>query len=192
MTRLSVDEIRTTADVHLVDVRTPAEFTAARIPGSVNIPLDQLDVVTDRIQDFAEPIVLVCRSGNRSGVAMERLHAEGVSHVRVLDGGLVAWQEADAPVAQDRQGWDLERQVRLTAGSLVLAGVLGSRVHDRAVWLAGGIGAGLVTAAVTNTCAMGSLLGKLPFNRRATGDVVAEAERLRKREWTRQGWTEGS
>ncbi|MEX5267749.1 DUF2892 domain-containing protein [Kocuria sp. CPCC 204721] len=62
--------------------------------------------------------------------------------------------------------WDLERQVRLTAGSLVLAGLLTGTVAPRATWFSGAVGAGLVFAAVSNTCAMGQLLSALPHNQR--------------------------
>ena len=59
----------------------------------------------------------------------------------------------------------MERQVRLVAGSLVLAGVLASRVvHPQAVLLAGGIGAGLTASALTDTCTMGRILSALPYN----------------------------
>ena len=60
----------------------------------------------------------------------------------------------------------LERQVRFTAGSLVLTGVvLAVLIHPYFVWLSAFIGAGLVFAAVTDTCAMGMLLAKMPWNK---------------------------
>ena len=72
----------------------------------------------------------------------------------------MAWQAASAPINQGAPRWDLERQVRLVAGSIVLVSVLGSVFVPQLKWVAGLIGAGLTFAAVTNTCAMGMMLGK--------------------------------
>jgi hypothetical protein len=87
--------------------------------------------------------------------------------VKVLDGGMLAWQSADAPVNRGRPRWDLERQVRLVAGSIVLLCILGSLLIPGLQWIAALLGAGLAVAALTNTCAMGMLLAKLPYNRRS-------------------------
>jgi Flp pilus assembly protein TadB len=79
-------------------------------------------------------------------------------------------------VRRTRPRWDLERQVRLAAGSLVLAAVLAGVVVPPVTWLAALVGAGLAVAALTNTCLLGMLLTKLPYNRgqRTTvGTVVA-------------------
>ena len=61
--------------------------------------------------------------------------------------------------------WDLKRQVRLVAGGIVGVGILASNKIPAAKWVAGGIGAGLTYAAVSNTCMMGNALMKLPYNR---------------------------
>lgn len=165
----------------VLDVRTPAEFETVHIPGAYNVPLDTLKEHREEIaRHLDEEVVLVCRSGQRAGQAEQALAAAGLPNVRVLEGGMQAWQQADGPVARGRQRWDLERQVRLAAGSLVVASVLGSTVLPRLKWLAGGIGAGLGVAAVSNTCAMGNLLSKLPYNRDAGRDpqtVIAQLAR---------------
>ena len=86
-----------------------------------------------------------------------------------LDGGMMAWEAAGLSVERDeRAPWSIERQVRFAAGALVLLGVLLSvAVAPAFVWLAGFVGAGLAFAAVTDTCAMGLLLARLPWNRDA-------------------------
>ena len=165
----------------LLDVRTPAEFTAAHIPGSYNVPLDLLREHRDELrQHLDQDVVLICRSGVRAGQAEALLAGTGLANLHVLDGGITAWQHAGAPVNQGPARWDLERQVRLVAGGLVLTGVLASVVAPKAKWLAAAIGAGLTTAALTNTCAMGNLLSRLPYNRDASTDlptVIAAAHR---------------
>lgn len=151
----------------VLDVRTPAEFETAHIPGAYNVPLDNLrEHRAELRRHLDEDVVLVCRSGNRAEQAEKALAEVGLPGLRVLDGGMVAWQSAGAPVNRGRQTWELERQVRLVAGSIVATSVLGSAAFPRLKWLAAGIGTGLVGAALTNTCAMGTLLSKMPWNNR--------------------------
>jgi hypothetical protein len=89
----------------------------------------------------------------------------------MLTGGITAWQAAHAPVITGTPRWDLERQVRLIAGSIVLLAVLASTLVEPAKWVAAFIGAGLAFAALTNTCAMGMLLAELPYNRGPRTDL---------------------
>ena len=155
-----VDEDRTV----LVDVRSPAEFEAEHIPGAVNVPLDVLQQAPERIGQRMDRAVLVCRSGQRSEAARRVVHGCG-AEATVLDGGMIAWNRAGEQVRRGRQRWDIERQVRFVAGLLVLTGVLASLAWPPAVALSGFVGAGLVVAALTNTCTMGLLLARMPWNR---------------------------
>jgi rhodanese-related sulfurtransferase len=163
------------ADHRIIDVRSPAEFEAAHIPGAFNVPLDHLGEHRDELaRHIEEPVVLVCRSGNRASQAEQRLAAAGMGNVAVLDGGMLDWEAAGLEVSRGAQRWDLERQVRLVAGSLVLLGILAGLVWPPARFLSGAVGAGLVVAALGNTCAMGMLLARLPYNRATPGcDVDA-------------------
>ena len=133
--------------VRLVDVRTPAEYDSAHIHGSVNVPLDLLRRETRRIADgIPDGAVLVCRSGQRAGTAAALLPG-----TRVLDGGILAWEGEGLPVRQGAPRWAMERQVRLVAGGLVLLFTAAS-----AFWS---------PLKVSNTCAMGAMLSRLPYNR---------------------------
>ena len=169
-------------DPTLIDVRTPVEFEAGHIPGAVNVPLDELkgslDELCVALQDH--DVVLVCRSGQRAGQAQEALHRVGLGSSRVLSGGIVDWEAAGGDVNRGRQAWELERQVRLAAGSLVVTGIAASTLAPRAKWLSAFVGSGLVVAAVTNTCAMGMALAKMPWNQRgarATGSALDQLTR---------------
>lgn len=157
--------------VRLIDVRTPGEFATGHIAGSYNVPLPVLGEHQAELREHgAEPVVLICQSGRRATAAEEQLRAAGFESMRVLDGGMVAWQAAGHPVAVvQAQGlpWTIERQVRLVAGAIVALSIVASVVWPPARFLAGAIGAGLVFAAVSNTCTMGALLARLPYNRRA-------------------------
>ncbi|MFJ8582555.1 rhodanese-like domain-containing protein [Micromonospora sp. NPDC093277] len=164
----------------LLDVRTPGEFETVHIPGAYNVPLDLLKEHREELRNHLdEDIVLICRSGARATQAEQSLAAVGLPNLKVLDGGMLAWQAANAPTRQGKQRWDLERQVRLVAGSIVLASVLGSVFVPGLKWVAGFIGAGLTFAAITNTCAMGMLLSKLPYNRGASCDLDTIVGQLR-------------
>ncbi|RZT77984.1 rhodanese-related sulfurtransferase [Micromonospora violae] len=164
----------------VLDVRTPAEFETSHIPGSYNVPLDLLKEHRQELRDQVdEDVVLVCRSGARASQAQQALAGVGLPNLTVLDGGIMAWQAANAPITRGVPRWDLERQVRLVAGSIVLVSILASVFVPQLKWVAGAIGAGLTVAAVTNTCAMGMLLGKLPYNRGASRDLDTVMGQLR-------------
>ncbi len=151
----------------VLDVRTPGEFENAHIPGAYNVPLDTLrEHRTELQRHLAEDVVLVCQSGGRAEQAEKALAEVGLPGLRVLEGGMAAWQSAGAPVNRGRQTWELERQVRLVAGAAVLSSILGSTAAPGLKWLAGGIGAGLTYAALSNSCAMGMALSKMPWNNR--------------------------
>lgn len=160
------------ADVRLLDVRTPAEFGTAHISGSYNVPLDTLAEHSAELHRSLEvPVVVICRTGNRAKQAEARLAAAGMSNLHVLDGGIVAWESGGHDVVRGKEAWALERQVRLVAGSIVLAGIVGSLRWPKLRFVSGGVGAGLTFAALTDTCAMGMALSKLPYNRSRSCDV---------------------
>lgn len=158
----------------LLDVRTPAEFAAVHIPGSHNVPLDDVRAHRTRLADRlagGPPTVLICRSGQRAGQAERELAGAGLTDLRVLAGGLAGWESAEAPVSRGRNRWDMDRQVRFTAGCLVLLGVLGSLVVPGLQWFAGLIGFALAFTALLGICPMALMLGKMPWNRSADYDL---------------------
>lgn len=168
-------------DTLVVDVRTPAEFETAHIPGAINLPLDQVDAHLGRIvADAGGRMLLICQSGNRATQACTRLVGAGMAEAAVMTGGMNSWIAAGGPVQRGRQRWSLERQVRLLAGLIVLLSVLASVWLPATRYLAGLVGAGLTVAASTNTCAMGMLLSRLPYNQGAGCDVDAALARLRR------------
>ncbi len=97
------DEFHEAASHLLLDVRTPEEFEEARIPGAVNIPLDELEMRAAEVPTD-QPIVLVCRSGQRSQVGAQMLRHAGRTDQQLynLEGGTIAWA---------RRGWPIDRGV---------------------------------------------------------------------------------
>lgn len=164
--------------VRLLDVRTASEFETSHIPGAYHVPLDTLGEHCADICNVDAEVVLVCQSGGRARQAAEKLAAAGMANMRVLDGGMNAWSTVGGDVVQGDEKWSLERQVRLVAGSIVLSSILASTKVPAAKWAAGFVGGGLTFAALSNTCAMGNVLSRLPYNRGAGTDVSATVEAL--------------
>ena len=146
-----IDWTRDPDAVTVIDVRSPAEFETAHVAGSYNVPLTLLGEHADQLAARLDrQVVLVCASGVRAAEAQQRLAGVGADHVHVLDGGIGAYAAAGGEVVRGRARWPMERQVRLIAGSLVVAGVaLGLRA-PKASLLAGGVGAGLTASALTD------------------------------------------
>lgn len=164
--------------VKILDVRTPGEFDGGHIPGAVNVPVDQLDAYAGRIATANPDLILVCQSGARATTAQRRLSEAGSRRGQVLAGGMAAWMSAGGTTEAGRGRWGLERQVRLVAGSVVLGGVLASLAWPKARFVAGGIGGGLLFSALTNTCGMGALLAKLPYNKGRNCDLERAVTQL--------------
>ncbi len=161
--------------IRLIDVRTPGEYETAHIRGAYNVPLDNLGEHGAEIRaNVAEPVVLVCQSGQRARKAETALREAGMPNLHVLDGGINGWLAAGQPVVRGAARISLERQVRIIAGALVAIGaVLALTVNPLFALLPAVVGSGLVFAGVSDICAMGMLLGRLAYNRPATCDVGA-------------------
>lgn len=174
-------------ELTVIDVRTPGEYAAGHLPGALNIPLDQLQRALPDIRRAAErhDILVVCASGARSQNACSALAEHRVS-AATLAGGTSAWMaeghEVHHPGTSGRVTWAMDRQVRFTAGLIILLGLLlGLVVHPAFQVLSAGTAAGLLLSALTNTCGMATLLSKLPHNRPRAADLNAALAQLRSR-----------
>lgn len=164
----------------VLDVRTPGEFEFMHIPGAYNVPLDTLSEHAREIMSVTDAsVIVVCQSGQRARKAEDAMRTLGMSNLHVLDGGVNAWVAAGLGVARGRKRMSLERQVRIAAGALAATGgFLALFVSPTFAALPALVGSGLVFAGVTDTCVMGMLLARLPYNRTATCDVGAVARAL--------------
>ena len=156
-------------ELDLIDVRTAAEYRQVHATGSVNVPLESIDpqrIMADRDGKGEQPLYLICQSGGRSSKAAQRLIDAGLGNVVSVDGGTMAWESAGLPVERGKKTISLERQVRIVAGFFALLGaVLGCFVHPYFTGISAFIGAGLMFAGITDTCGMGMMLAKMPWNR---------------------------
>lgn len=154
--------------VDLIDVRTPVEFREVHSAYARNVPLDALDpqaVMSARNGSADRPLYVICRSGSRGTKACEAFVKAGFDNVVNVEGGTAAWEAAGLPVVRGKKAVSLERQVRIAAGFLVFVGtVLGYFVHPYWLGVPAFVGAGLMFAGITDTCAMGLLIAKMPWN----------------------------
>jgi len=157
-------------DLHVIDVRTGAEYSACHVKGAKHYPLQDLapGEVLQGVGGSEEPIYVLCKAGGRAQKAAEALAPTTTRDVVVVEGGTDACVACGVDVnkAEGRAVMSLERQVRIAAGSLVFIGVmLGWQVNPGFYALSGFVGAGLVFAGVTDTCAMGMLIARMPWNK---------------------------
>jgi len=152
--------------VELIDVRTPVEYREVHVSCARNVPLDQLhapQLAAGRSRSV--PLYVICRSGSRGKQACEKLQAAGFTQAVNVEGGTQAWEQAGLPVVRGKKAISLERQVRIAAGLLVLTGsILGYVVSPYWIGLPAFVGAGLAFAGITDTCGMGMLLARMPWN----------------------------
>jgi len=160
----------------LVDVREYGEFAGGRVSDAKLLPLGDLEKRHAEL-DHSKPIYVMCRTGRRSAEAQKKLRALGFTNVINVVGGVEAWKKEQLPLEKDEKApWAIERQVRFTAGLIVLSAVIaGILVHPYILALAGFVGAGLAFSAATDSCMMGKVLMMMPWNRKeASPEKAAE------------------
>lgn len=156
----------------LVDVREQDEHARERIPGARHAALSRLDHIDC---GDAPAVIFHCKSGARTKAAAAKLASAVPVRAYVLEGGLEAWKKLRLPVVEDRsQPLDMQRQVQIAAGALVLSGVaLGMLVSPGFYGLSAFIGAGLMFAGISGWCGMAKLLAYMPWNRQPQRTAAA-------------------
>ncbi len=156
-------------NIEIIDVRTPLEYREVRAVAARSVPLDMLDphsLMKNRDRSADEPLYVICKGGTRGAKAQQKFLDAGYENVVNVEGGTEAWVAAGLPIVRGKKAMSLERQVRIAAGFLVLAGAVAAMVTGN-VYLAGipaFVGAGLMFAGITDSCAMGMLIAKMPWN----------------------------
>lgn len=151
----------------LLDVRTPAEYAGAHVPGATLLPLNRLNTEAFLAQHTpGRPIYVLCHSGARASKAIEQFGRAGCEDCILVEGGTQAWIDAGLPVQRGgRRVLPLMRQVQIVAGSLVAVGaILALTVNLWFAILPLFVGCGLLFAGVSGTCGMAHLLAKMPWN----------------------------
>lgn len=150
----------------LIDIRAADEYAREHIAAARHTPMDHLKTAAPL--DAPAGVIFHCKSGNRTQLNAKTLSAFVSGEAYVLEGGLDAWKNAGLPVVTDiSQPIELQRQVQITAGTMILSGaVLGATISPWFHVLSGAIGAGLIFAGVSGFCGMARLLLIMPWNRR--------------------------
>jgi rhodanese-related sulfurtransferase len=153
----------------LVDIREPMEHAREAIPGARSSPLSSYGAHS--LQGFqsenAPAVIFHCQSGKRTSDNAERLLTCGMPELYILEGGLTGWKSAGLATRVDRsKPIEMQRQVQIGAGSLVLTGLaLAYLVSPWFLALSAFVGAGLVFAGISGWCGMAKILGLMPWNR---------------------------
>jgi rhodanese-related sulfurtransferase len=162
------DKIQAGEHVELIDVRTPAEFREVHATIAKNVPLEAMQpqqLQRTRNGAASNPLFVICLGGGRSSKACEKLLGAGCQNVINVEGGTRAWEAAGLPVVRGKKSISVERQVRIAAGLLILIGsLLAYLIHPAWIALPAIMGAGLAFAGITDTCGMGMLLARMPWN----------------------------
>ncbi len=159
---------KTTAVIHLLDVRTAKEYRDVHIAGSHHMPLDELDAAKVKIltHDYHEPCVIICHGGTRAARASAILQQSGASSLHVLEGGISAWMENSGDVVKSQASTlPLIRQVQLTIGLIALSSsILALTINPLFALVPAFLGAGLTMAGATGWCGLAILLSRMPWN----------------------------
>jgi rhodanese-related sulfurtransferase len=157
----------------VIDVRTHAEVNTESFEGSIHLPLQVFDSKTfteclNKNGCRAEEIVyLLCGSGQRARKAIECLEGGSSNPLIVIEGGINAMRGGGVNLIKGSGSViSLERQVRIAAGSMIVLGIMtGGLINPIFYGLSALVGAGLIFAGVTDSCAMGMLLARMPWNK---------------------------
>ena len=152
----------------LIDIREPMEHAREAIPEARLASLSTLAAGSLPATGENRPAVIFqCQSGKRTADNAARLKACGAPEAFILEGGLSGWKAAGYATRVDRtKPIELQRQVQIAAGTLVLLGLLLAWLAaPQFLLLSAFVGGGLVFAGVSGWCGMAQLLGALPWNR---------------------------
>jgi rhodanese-related sulfurtransferase len=175
ITSIAADAFNQLNKPRVLDVRTHAEVDVEALAGAAHFPLQELDesIINQYLLSVGhqpeQPVYLLCAGGPRATRAAQQLQDHIESPLVIIEGGLNSLkQHGLTPEQGAGKVISLERQVRITAGLLVLIGVLlGTWYNPWFYGLSGFVGAGLAFAGITDTCAMGMALARMPWNSRA-------------------------
>jgi rhodanese-related sulfurtransferase len=150
-------------DAILIDVREIDEYQSEHIKGAVNKPLSTFN--SEEVEKLANgrKIIIQCLSGKRASKACAKVNS---NNAYILQNGIEGWKENKLATIKKGATINVQRQVMLIAGLLVLIGsLLSIYVNSNYIALPIFIGAGLSFAGLTGWCGMAMLLNKMPWNK---------------------------
>lgn len=156
------------SDAIILDVRNGGEHSEIALKRKhyfVELPRFDAKSFIARHGLKGETVYILCKSGMRASAAARKFEAAGYANVSIIDGGISALSD-NSDIVDKSATISMERQVRIAAGLLVLIGsILALSLNTFFALLPLFVGCGLIFAGISNTCAMASLLAKLPWNK---------------------------
>lgn len=163
-----LDVEKNNPSIAFINVCTSAEYAEKHIEGVQSIPLDILEENISSLEN-KETIYIHCRSGRRGEKAVKKLESHSLNAEIVnVTGGLYAWEEAGFSTnSLSSSKMTVMRQVFLTAGLLVLLGIILSFVTNNTnfLFISAFVGLGLSISGATGWCGLQMLLSKMPWNK---------------------------
>ena len=153
------------AGAQLVDIRTASEFKSEHINGAAHLPMSSFEEA--QLKNFdAKDVIFYCQSDSRAKRLIKKIQATNTPNYYVLEGGISAWKKNNFSTQQKmRRPFEMQRQIHIVAGSLILLGfLLANFVSNWFYLLPLFVGAGLLFAGLTGFCGMAILLMKMPWN----------------------------
>lgn len=147
----------------IIDVRGYDEFAAERLAGAECVPLDRILSAASQ-WDPGERLLLMCKSGMRSGKAAEQLAQVGFKNLVTLEGGIEACKAAGVEIVRGRQAIPIFRQVMVVAGLMLLAGLALAHFNLWFLLIDAFVAVGLIVGGLTGFCPMAKLLAVMPWN----------------------------
>lgn len=161
----------------MIDVRTRMEFYQVHAVGALCVPLDALNpevIMASREERATQPLYVICKSGGRSAQACDAFVKAGFDNVVNIEGGTMAWLAAGLPVNRGtKKMMSMERQVRIFAGLMILAGTLLAMGNLWFLIIPGIMGVSLAFAGLSNVCGMSMILAKVPWNKSLQGQACS-------------------
>jgi rhodanese-related sulfurtransferase len=150
----------------LLDVRSPSEYRSVHAKSAINIPLENISS-SDTIEQLKnKKVICICQSGSRGKKAVETLSSLGITNVTNVEGGTTAWVNSNLPITKGERSISMERQVRITAGAIVLLGALAAAILSTYfIIIPIFVGSGLLYSGITDTCGMALILSRCPWNK---------------------------
>lgn len=156
----------------IIDVRGYDEFAAERLTGAECVPLDRILSVASQ-WDPNERLLLMCKSGMRSGKAAEQLTQVGFKNLVTLEGGIEACKAAGVEIVRGRQAIPIFRQVMIAAGAILLIGLALAHFNLWFLLIDAFVAVGLIVGGWTGFCPMAKLLAVMPWNAPSSGSSTS-------------------
>lgn len=150
-----------------VDVRNKSEYNFSRIPGTINIPLEEIENQQKYLAEY-DKIILQCTHGSRSKFIRNTLLSNLCKKIFILEGGITEWKNQGYTIQYEKKSHiSISRQLHLFSGFVFISGLFLYKLIDNTFFLIPPIiiSIGLINEGLTNKCLATRILIKMPWNK---------------------------